>query len=187
MLTNVLQFLKTLDWNGTAGSVSADLRRFVYDVFDESMRTGFAQALDTTVPLHILWMDSVHSRSLIVQHDTHTHTQQHEKARFDTILRDRIVEVLVRDSPELRRHIEATFIAHAYIVPPFLSSLCSWHALTERDLCPHQATNGQGGRGHLQELLAHRLRVVLPQGGARPARCYLPPSGSHSRGAPSPR
>jgi hypothetical protein len=43
---------------------------------------------------------------------------QHDKTRFEASLRGRIVEVLVKDSPTLRRHIETTFISPAYAARP---------------------------------------------------------------------
>jgi hypothetical protein len=49
MLPNVLQFLKT-SFDATSPACDEDLRRLLFDVLDESMRTGFAQALDPTVP-----------------------------------------------------------------------------------------------------------------------------------------
>ncbi len=115
MLPNVLQFLKT-SFDATSPACDEDLRRLLLDVLDESMRTGFAQALDPTVPRPRFRTTPPY----VLLWPTHrTWQPQHDKTRFEASLRSRIVEVLVKDSSTLRRHIETTFISPAYPFSPF--------------------------------------------------------------------
>lgn len=120
MLTDIIHFLRTFDWSAPNG-VPEDLQRLMFDVWDETMRTGFVSVLELNVRFILISNPDTYPLANAIRH-------QSDPLKMDATLRQRIASLLLRDSSSLRHYVEGSFITNAYV--PFcvssLSATLTW-------------------------------------------------------------
>jgi len=104
MLADVLHFMKRFDWS----HAPEDIRLLLFEMLDESMRTGFSSVLDPTVPM-------LQSARQAINITHNNRNQQQDASKMEASLRDRIAALLTaEDSSALRHYIETNFLTQAY-------------------------------------------------------------------------